>query len=210
MKKRTPLAPVIPSLDELDYLTLDDEQTIDGIQLVDQDLSYQDVHSLLVRQSVFQRVIMQRNHLVRFECSNVRFECCDFSNTEFIGGSFHQVVFHQCKLTGTNFAEGYLRDCVFEDCLGDYASFSATNIKDVHFQNTSLKQSDFFELTWKHLLIQHANLTGSNWLRTKLQGLDFTSNTFDSLLFSPENLKGLIVTPEQGLLIASTLGLIIE
>jgi uncharacterized protein YjbI with pentapeptide repeats len=210
MKKKTPLAPMLPPLTELDYLVLEDELTVEGIHLANQDLSYQDTHSLLLREAIFTRVTMNRNHFSHFECSNVRFEHCDFSNTEWIGGSFHQVVFHQCKLTGTNFAESYLRDCVFEDCLGDYASFSSANLKQVQFEKTSLVDSEFYDLTWKNLTLEHANLSGSNWMRTSLQGLDFTANTFETLLFSPDRLKGLTVTPEQGLLLVSSLGLIIS
>ena len=55
--------------------------------------------------------------------SNVRFEACDFSNVEWLSGSFHRVTFLRCNLTGTNFADSYLKDCLFEDCKADYASF---------------------------------------------------------------------------------------
>lgn len=209
-KKKSPLAPFIPELIELDYLTIGDEEIIEGVSVKNQDLSYQEVENLFLRESVFNHLVMTRNRLVRFECSNVRFEHCDFSNTEWIGASFHQVVFHQCKLTGTNFAESYLKDCVFEDCLGDYASFSSADLKTVHFEKTSLVDTEFFELKWKDLTIEHCNLTGGNWMRTPLRGLDFTRNRFDKLLFSQDLLNGLTVTPEQGLLIVGSLGLIIE
>lgn len=182
MKIKEPAAPVLPTLAHSNFISLEDEIIIEGITLADQNLSYQDVRNLIIRECQFDKLVMNRNHLERFECSNVIFRNCDFSNTEWIGASFHQVHFIQCKLTGTNFAESYLRDCLFEDCLADYASFSATNQKVVHFKQTSLNQTEFVEVTWKNLLFDQCSLTGSSWFHTNLADLDLTQSIFENLL----------------------------
>ncbi|MGX7244185.1 pentapeptide repeat-containing protein [Enterococcus quebecensis] len=210
MKTKKPLAPVLPKLTQTDFISIDDETIIEGMLLQDQDLSYQDVRNLVFRECRFEKITMNRNHLERFECSNVIFDHCDLSNTEWIGASFHQVHFRQCKLTGTNFAESYLRDCLFEDCLADYASFSSTNQKVVEFKDTSLTDTEFVEVTWNNLLSDHCSLTGSNWFHTKLENLDLTKSTFEKIAFSQELLKGLKVTQEQAITIAAGLGLVIE
>lgn len=210
MKIKAPVAPLLPKLTETDFISLDDEIIIEGLSVKDQDLSYQDIRNLVFRECRFEKITMNRNHLERFECSNVIFDHCDFSNTEWIGASFHQVHFHQCKLTGTNFAESYLRDCLFEECIADYASFSATNQKVVHFQKTSLNDTEFVDVTWNNLVFDGCSLTGGNWFHTKLAGLDLTKSSFDRIAFSQELLKGLKVTQEQAITIAAGLGLIIE
>ena len=210
MKIKEPAAPVLPTLAHSDFISLEDEIIIEGITLADQNLSYQDVRNLIIRECQFDKLVMNRNHLERFECSNVIFRNCDFSNMEWIGASFHQVHFIQCKLTGTNFAESYLRDCLFEDCLADYASFSATNQKVIHFKQTSLNQTEFVEVTWKHLLFDQCSLTGSSWFHTKLAGLDLTQSIFEKIALSQELMAGLKVTTEQAVTIAAGLGLIVE
>ncbi|PZL70898.1 hypothetical protein CI088_13500 [Enterococcus plantarum] len=210
MKIKKPVAPLLPQLTETDFISLDDELVIEGLVLKDQDLSYQDVRNLVFRECRFDKITMNRNHLERFDCINVIFDHCDLSNTEWIGASFHQVHFRQCKLTGTNFAESYLRDCFFEDCLADYVSFSATNQKVVQFHQTSLKDTEFVEVTWSNLLLDNCSLTGSNWFHTKLAGLDLTKSTFEKIAFSQELLRGLKVTQEQAITIAAGLGLVIK
>lgn len=210
MKIKKPVAPILPKLTETDFISMDDEIIIEGLSLKDQDLSYQDVRNLVFRECLFEKVTMNRNHLERFECSNVIFDHCDLSNTEWIGASFHQVHFRQCKLTGTNFAESYLRDCLFEDCLADYTSFSATNQKVVTFNQTSLNNTEFVDVTWSNLLISNCSMTGSSWFHTKLADLDLTKSTFERITFSHELIQGLKVTQEQAITIAAGLGLVIE
>lgn len=210
MKQKEPIAPILPNLTPTDFISLEDEIIIEGIVLNDQDLSYQDVGNLVIRECQFDKLTMNRNHLERFECSNVIFKNCDFSNTEWIGASFHQVHFHQCKLTGTNFAESYLRDCLFEDCLADYASFSATNQKVVYFKKTSLNETEFVGMQWTNLLLSQCSLNGSNWFHTTLAELDLTENTFEKIALSQELMIGLKVTAEQAITIAAALGLLIE
>ncbi|MCA5012332.1 MULTISPECIES: pentapeptide repeat-containing protein [unclassified Enterococcus] len=210
MKIKKPTAPILPQLTQTEFISLDDEIIIEGLALKEQDLSYQDLRNLVFRECHFDKLTMNRNHLERFECSNVIFEHCDFSNTEWLGASFHQVHFRRCKLTGTNFAESYLRDCTFEDCLADYASFSATNQKVVHFNQTSLNDTEFVEVVWNNLLFEECSLTGSNWFHTKLKELDLRKSTFEKIAFSQELIKGLKVTTEQAVIIAAGLGLSIE
>ena len=53
-------------------------------------------------------------------------------------------------------------------------------------------------------------LTGSNWFRTSLKGLDFTTNFFTTIALSQDYLAGLIVNQEQALVIAQALGLQIK
>ncbi|WP_369670381.1 pentapeptide repeat-containing protein [Enterococcus lactis] len=209
MKKIEPIPPSLPPLTKGDFY-LEDEEILSGLLINGGDQSYLDAKNMVLRESHVQKLTMQKTVLRHFECSNVIFGKCDFSNLEWIGGSFHQVVFHQCKLTGTNFAESYLRDCTFTDCIASMASFSSTNLKAVSFDHCQLEDSEFYEVTWKNLFLSDNQLTGSNWFRTSLKGLDFTTNFFTAIALSQDYLAGLIVNQEQALVIAQALGLQIK
>ncbi|EGP5478642.1 hypothetical protein DZ780_03245 [Enterococcus faecium] len=209
MKKIEPIPPSLPPLTKGDFY-LEDEEILSGLLVNGGDQSYLDAKNMVLRESHVQKLTMQKTALRHFECSNVIFEKCDFSNLEWIGDSFHQVVFHQCKLTGTNFAESYLRDCTFTDCIASMASFSSTNLKAVSFDHCQLEDSEFYEVTWKNLFLSDNQLTGSNWFRTSLKGLDFTTNFFTTIALSQDYLAGLIVNQEQALVIAQALGLQIK
>ncbi|WP_277904289.1 pentapeptide repeat-containing protein [Enterococcus lactis] len=209
MKKIEPIPPSLPPLTKGDFY-LEDEEILSGLLINGGDQSYLDAKNMVLRESHVQKLTMQKTVLRHFECSNVIFEKCDFSNLEWIGGSFRQVVFHQCKLTGTNFAESYLRDCTFTDCIASMSSFSSTNLKAVSFDHCQLEDSEFYEVTWKNLFLSDNQLTGSNWFRTSLKGLDFTTNFFTTIALSQDYLAGLIVNQEQALVIAQALGLQIK
>jgi hypothetical protein len=46
----------------------------------------------------------------------------------------------------------------------DYASFRFANFNLVHFNQTRLVESEFFEVTWKKLLLEACDLTEINGL----------------------------------------------
>ncbi|MDT2759037.1 pentapeptide repeat-containing protein [Enterococcus xiangfangensis] len=209
MNKNYPVSPNVPQSFSNDFY-LEDEASIEAVHGYGLDYSYLVCENLVLRRSILEKVTMQRTKLVRFEANNVFFKNCDFSNIEWIGGSFHQVVFENCKLTGCNFAESYLRDCQFKDCLINFGSFSATNLKNVAFEHCQLNDSEFFEVRWKHLFLVDNELTNSNWMRTKLAELDFTTNRFSKIAFSMDQLKGLKVDTYQAVVIAAGLGLQIK
>jgi uncharacterized protein YjbI with pentapeptide repeats len=210
MKKQpSPLLPMIDQLEPQDFY-LEDEEIFEGAFFTETDASYADCSGLVLKQSHLKKVTMQKTRLTHWECQNILFENCDFSNLECMAASFHQVHFKNCKLTGTNFAESYLRDCTFESCVANFASFSNTNLKTVRFVDCQLKDTEFYEVQWKDLQLQENQFTNSNWFRTKLNQLDLRTNSFEKITLSQELLRGLIVDQEQALIIAAGLGLVID
>lgn len=206
---KQPLPPQLTPPRTTDFY-LEDEAFFEQLAAEDLDFSYLTCRSLALRDAKLERVTLQKTRLERFEASNVIFRHCDFSNLDLIGASLHQVWFDQCKLTGTNFAESYLRDCTFTDCVADFASFSQTNLNVVQFKDCRLSEAEFYHSDWKNLTLHHCELTRSNWSATKLAKLDFTSSTFSAIAVSQELLQGAIVSPEQALVLAASLGLVIK
>ncbi|MFV0557361.1 MAG: pentapeptide repeat-containing protein [Enterococcus sp.] len=209
MKPKTPQAPQLSSLQTGDFF-LEDELIFTHLKTIEQDQSYLTANNLVIKHSQLEKVSLRNARLERFEASDVLFSHCDFANLECFGASFRRVIFQNCKLTGTNFAESYLQDCQFIDCLADLASFSNTKQRVVTFTGCDLKDTDFYEMEWKNLILDHNRLSGSNWYRTSLANLNFSSNQFEQITLSTEQLKGLIVNQEQALVIAGGLGLRID
>ena len=149
-------------------------------------------------------------NLKNFEVQDTIFDHCDFSNAELIGSSFHRTIFKNCKLTGTNFAEGLLADCQFIDCLADFSVYSYGTYKIVSFSGTSLREADFFELTWQHLNLDDCDLTSSSWFNTPLNGLNLTRCRFDKIAVSPERIRGLIVNQAQSVPLVLSLGVSLD
>jgi len=210
MKEKKRILPILPAKLTADSPVLDDEMTVETLHIENCRFDSLDFHHLFFKESYLKKVQWPSSHLRQFECVNVIFENCDFSNAEWIGAGFHQVEFRQCKLTGINFAESYLKNCLFTDCMLDYASFAVATMKVVQFEQSSLQQSDFSEIDWQHLKLDECTLTQSQWFHTKLKELDFSNNRFDTIALSPESIRGLIVNAEQALTIAETLGLIVK
>lgn len=210
MKEKKRITPIVP--EKLTPMTplFEDEAMIEAVLIDNASINYADFHHLFIKESQIKKLQMPGSRLSQFECVNVIFENCDFSNSEWIGAGLHQVEFRQCKLTGCNFAEAYLKDCLFSGCILDYASFSMSTMKVVHFEETSLRQAEFSELNWQQLKMKECELTQSQWFNTPLKGLDFSENHFDTIALSPESLRGIIVNAEQALTIAETLGMILK
>lgn len=206
---KVPLSPKLPALTTGEFF-LEDEAIVSGIKVENKDQNYISAQNIVLREFELKHFIMQNTQLERFECSNVIFDHCDFSNLSWLGASFHQVIFRQCKLVGTNFAESYLRDCVFDDCLINFASFSHTKLNTVSFNHCALNEAEFNEVKWKNLTIQNNQLTRSSWFFTNLAGLDLSTNSFENIALSQELLKDLKVNQEQAITIARGLGLVIE
>ncbi|MHC5215817.1 pentapeptide repeat-containing protein [Enterococcus sp. LJL128] len=210
MKEKKRILPVLPAKLPRHDLELEDEGIVEASFIENQLLTEIDFHHLFFKECHFKKLLLPGSRLRHFECVNVVFENCDFSNADWIGSSFHQVEFRGCKLTGINFAEGYFKDCLFDDCMLDYASFAASTLKVTHFEKNRLNQSDFTEVDWQHLKLTDCELTQSQWFHTKLNKLDLSENRFDAIAFSPESIRGLIINAEQALVIAGTLGVKIK
>lgn len=201
--------PILSRLEQLEEeaFFLEDEKIFKKKRFIGGDCSYEEVHNLVLKQCLLEKIVMQKSRLERFEASNVIFDRCDFSNLEWIGGSFHQVEFRQCKLIGTNFADSFLRDCKFVDCIANLSSFSSTNLKFVNFERCKLNDGDFFNVKWKNLNLIDSELNRSNWMKTQMKDLNLSKSYFDQIALTIEDIPGMKVNTGQALVISTGLGL---
>lgn len=203
--------PRIPSqLENFSPEFLEDELMIKHHFIKDTTYTSNHYQSLIFEKNHFKKVNLSGHTLDRFECVDCLFESCDFSNVEWIGGSFHRTIFKNCKLTGANFAESLLQNCQFIDCTINYASFNFSQLKRVIFTNCELNESEFSDLKWLHLELTDCQLNKSNWIGTQLTDLNLSSCQFETISISPDLIKGFIVNYEQAITIGLTLGLVLD
>lgn len=214
MKKKpikSPLSPRLPDLLPTKNLeSFISEEVYSNCLIEHLDHPTGEIHFITFEQTKLKKCRLTNLTMPRFEASDTIFDHCDFSNTEMIGATFHRVLFKNCKLIGANFAESIFVDCEFDACLADFSTFSYTNFKTARLNQTSFIESDFFEMKWQHLTISNCDFTASNWFHTPLAGLNFANSTIERIVFSPNQIKGLTIHPQQAVLIAQMLGLIIE
>ena len=85
-----------------------------------------------------------------------------------------------------------------------------SRLKAVLFDGCSLQESDCSEWRWKETAFSDCDLRKSQLLHTSLNGMDLRSCELDGFRLAPQDLKGAIVTPEQAMMLAGFLGVVIR
>lgn len=137
-------------------------------------------------------------------------ERSNLSNLSLVDHSYNRVIFKDCNLTGINFTDSYLKEVEFINCNLRYSNFSEAHITKVKFKDCELSQSSFMEITWKDLEFNDCNMNEVDLYRTKLDRLDLSSCSINNMKFSIEQLRGLIVSMEQAIIISAMLGIKIK
>jgi uncharacterized protein YjbI with pentapeptide repeats len=138
------------------------------------------------------------------------FVSCDFSNMRFHGAGFQRARFVDCRCTGADFSECVLSQVRFENCLMDYANLSMSKLTGVQFADCSCVQAAFDSLKLKDAALSGCRLNESEWLHTLLNGIDLRGNDLTAIRIDPADLRGAIISPEQALILAALLGVVIK
>ena len=170
---------------------------------------------------------------VYLEFSGCLFRHCTFSDWEFKRISFVDCVLEQCDLSGlrlenVTFQRIRVTDCrllgaemlkavfkavfsnvLWHGCNADYLAFSESKCTRVEFTECRFHESTWQDITLKATVFDHCDFTSSTIRHMPLAGLNLTTCVLDSLQIDPFDLRGLKVTPLQGLAFCSLLGLVI-
>ena len=111
-------------------------------------------------------------------------------------------------MTGTAFQNTILENCTFEDCRMQYANFAEATFREVRFVRCDLTETSFAALKKKSKpILTECELVKTDFTDTSLAGLDIRSCHISSLTLRLEDVKGMIVSPEQALYFAAMMGL---
>lgn len=135
---------------------------------------------------------------------HVRFIRCRFGQSNFEKGEFHDVLFEECDLSNGVFRNGYFKNCRFRNCRMYGSIFESASLKDTHIENCNLaygnfsktlwectevtdsnmKQSSLAESVFRKPVFHRTDLSGTDFFRTKLKGIDLSDCTIHDILVS--------------------------
>lgn len=168
-----------------------------------------------------------QTELAELQCTDCRFERCDFTQTYFRksvftdctfvdcvfeesyfkattligcevrGGTFHRSHFKNAKLHGVGVYYGNFTETIWETSTVDECSF-----KDALLSETKLKNNRFIK----------SDFTRADFFRTPLQGVDLSDCIIAGITVSDDfrELAGLKISPLQAVDIAALLGVVVE
>ncbi|QPC45873.1 pentapeptide repeat-containing protein [Mangrovibacillus cuniculi] len=144
------------------------------------------------------------------EWSDVLFERCDFSGSNFSDASFYRVQFHDCKLDGVNLSGCVIRNGRFDQSRMKLASFGFSNFKMVRMQDCALDEADFYELRHEHFSIDACTLHSANFGGVVLKDFDLSTCSFERIIVSIEKIAGCIISPEQAVGFVKAIGMVVK
>lgn len=155
----------------------------------------------------FEHCEFQNQHYTRGEWVDCTFKNIVFSNKDFSDSIFYRCRLERCQLLGTNFSNNRWKETQVIDSRGDYMQFSEAILEKSVFERVSLREAFFQMMTIKKgLIFAECALERADFFETKLAGIDFSTSEFESLIFSPQGIKGAIVSHYQAAQILAMLG----
>lgn len=139
--------------------------------------------------------------------ADVIFDRCDFSNINMNSSVFRRVQIRTCRMMGTELTGAVMQDTVMEGCQGSYLNLNGSKMKRTVLKDMILEQAGMSMIEHSDVSIENCNFTKSEWVDTKMNGLDLSDCQVDGIMVDPENLRGLTVNEEQAVAFAELLGL---
>ena len=181
------------------------DRRVDNCSYIDEDCM-QDLSLCEYHECIFTRITFH-GAMNKMEFSDVIFDHCDLSNIKMTECNFRRVTFKYCRLTGCDMSGSQFRDTMFSFCRGWYINLSASRFHGSSFSECIFTEGSFSMVKFKNLKIENCDLSGTEWLDTKMKDLDFSDSIIDGIAVTPENLKGITVNPEQAVNMAKLLGI---
>lgn len=161
--------------------------------------------------------------LIRISFDGCRFENCDFKRT-----SFTNCKFNNCVFTGCSFSDAYFKGCEIHGCKGDECSFTNACFKQSRIEQGSFCYANFSHSAWYCCTVQGAvlrfsfftesklksprlidvTLSGADFFKTPLKGVDLSSCRIDGITVSASHseLAGAMISADQAVDLIHILG----
>lgn len=139
--------------------------------------------------------------------ADVVFDHCDFSNINMNASVFRRVQIRTCRMMGTELTAAVMQDTIMEGCQGSYLNLNGSKMKRVALKDMIMEQAGMSMIEHTDVSLENCTFTKSEWIDTKMSGLDLSDSHIDGIMVDPENLRGLTVNEEQAVAFAELLGL---
>ncbi len=161
---------------------------------------------------VFENCTLIRCNLKKTDFKNILFKNCQLPGCSFAGGWLNRIQFHNCQLVGTDFSQCSISHAAYVDCAMAMANFTETKLEQCSMTGCDLTESFFANCKLKKLQFDQNQCIGTEFFKTKLKDVDFTTCILEGMRVSTENgeLKGAKVNLFQAAELAKMLGIIIK
>lgn len=208
------IKPKIYEIEEIGNLKVEIQENLEKYEICEKRFKEEeeniDADKYTFRNCIFESCRLSHSHFENAYFCDVIFQNCDFSNSDFSKAGFNRVEFINCKLIGCEFIESDIFNTYIKESNFAYVNFSEANFKDVKMENSNLQNSSINEVTWKNIIFLECDLNRAELVRTKLQGIDFSTCEFNGITVNIPDLKGIIVNEFQALELSKLLGLKIK
>lgn len=171
----------------------------------DLDLSFFELHGVELTRCSLAGASMQKASL--YNCTLVG---CDLSNANLDGAYLSHSRLVDCKLEGTRLTKAFMRSCTFARCQCRYFNLGESKLENVVLRRCDLREAFLSDVHLrKGLGLEECDLTGADFFRTRLRGIDLSTCEIAGLTLGEDRseLKGAIISAEQAQDVAVMLGL---
>ena len=187
--------------------------SVEGSLFKNQFLSAEELEDVELKGCVFQHCRFIGCDLNGFSVWDCSFSNCDFSNCTMENGFFQRSEFLGCKWIGVNGCGSTFKDVYLEDCNGRLWNLSASSVKNVGFNRCDCSSALFRQWVRKDggaLSFHECRLSGCNFFKTELKGVDLSTCSIDGLILSGEELRGTLIAAHQAQDLVGLLGVKIK
>ena len=192
-----PQLPSPENVQALDESGFEEDGTYQNLELSDDDLGTLDVRNLTIENSRFSSMMMLGASLDKIRLTDIRFEKCNLSNSEWTKAALSRVELLGCRITGLSLVEGKSQDFALRECKADLARFSGAVFKNCSFEDTNLRDADLRGAKLQNVSFVRCDLNGAELYNVQLKNVDLRGSRLDGVKFHLEDLRGAIIDSEQ-------------
>lgn len=190
--------------------TIREDDILTRCRICDRGLENLSAARVTFRQVHFKNVLFTGSALPAADMEDVIFENCDLSNLNLTGAVIYRAEFRSCKLMGVNLTEASLKNILFAGCAMKYANLRFAKLEKLKFEECMLAAADFEAAHLTKTEFRTCDLRQAQLSGVPLAGIDLSSCDIDGLGARPEDLRGVILFPEQTVTAAKIVGVIIK
>lgn len=135
------------------------------------------------------------------------FDHCDLSGLRLQNATFQRAAFSACRLTGTDLPDVALMNVLLDDCTADYFTLTGSKCNHVRFRSCRFRESIWQDVALSDVAFDLCDFTAAELRSVALSGQNMTTCVLDSIRIDPRDLRGMKVSPLQGLMFCRLLGL---
>ena len=171
-----------------------------------------DLSDLCFENVLFSHCNFSEADLTRCAFTNVLFENCALANCNFSKSRMHRCGLKNAQFKGANFTNSRISHLCIENSNLRYANFSESQLEMCEIVGSDLTDAFFAGCTFKQLTVSQSQFVRTEFFRTSLKGIDFTTCTLDGICVSEagKELSGAIVNIFQAAELSKLLGVIIK